>query len=158
MSANFGLFIASTAWARSATSKTSPSPRTSKARSSAYESSRPSTTSPRRWAAIRAFLTAARRTRAFISSAVLRGPACRWRITTRDPRVNLRDSFYFSFSPLFTPRNFLVLTASGLLIPSCETPAARAIPLWREQSADFRGIKGEAVRGMTVLACFREYF
>ena len=72
---------------RSATSKTSPSPRTSRARSSDCASSRRSTASRSTSGVISVFWTAATRTRGFTSSAAFDEPACRWRIITR-PRGN----------------------------------------------------------------------
>lgn len=82
---------ASTALARSATLKTLPSPKTSRARSSAYDSFKPSTTSPPASAATRPFSTAARPTRASTSSAASVAPVSRWLTTTKGPRAKVNN-------------------------------------------------------------------
>jgi hypothetical protein len=88
---HFPLPLASTTLARSATSKTSRSRRSSRATSWGCASSTRSTTSPRRSAATRRSWTAARRTRDSTSSAASSGPASRWRTTLPSPSRRTRN-------------------------------------------------------------------
>lgn len=114
---------ASTAWAPSATSRTLPSQRTNRARSSACASSSPSTTSPPRLAATRASSTAATSTRASTSSAGFDELDSRWRTITRATRVKLN-------SPVRPQHNHCIILTFALCSACCMGPAFVPVLIW----------------------------